>query len=200
MIVLNKNSVIKNQDGGIIIAMILALGVTYTTVSFFLYAEATSKIQKMLTLSNSSSIEFVKNSVSALIFDSYALTKTIYESANSELKRCMEDSTYDCPRGAHPLTVYDLKQDVYSSPNSNKGFRLQWSAADGFECSSYTASGNSDCPFKYFFYWTPDCPPSGTCRSPSISIKGELKYNPSTNSTNKMNINLNKYELIFSLN
>lgn len=190
---------LKNEKGGIILAMVLALGIAYTTISFFLYADATAKIQKMLDLSNSTSIEFVKNSIPTLIFDSYALTRTIYDSDNSLLKSCIENPSFNCPRGKHSLKVYDLKQDIYSSANSTRGFKLQWTDADGFECSSYSSSGNANCPFKYFFYWQADCPPSGACLAPNINIIGELNYSPPAGSGHKMNINFKKYNLTFNV-
>lgn len=191
-------SIIGNSKGGMILAMVMSLGITYTTVSFFLYADATAKIQKMHNLSNTSTLEMVRKSMIANLFDPYALTKTIYDPGNNTLKRCFEDITYDCPRGKHPITVYNIKQDVISSPTSSIGFKLNWSEADGYTCSSYSSGGNNACPFKYNFFWKPDCPPSGTCLSPNISLIGELVYSPGANS-NKMNINLSKYEINYSL-
>lgn len=191
-------STIGNSKGGMILAMIMSLGITYTTVSFFLYADATAKIQKMHSLSNTSTLEMVRKSMIANLFDPYALTKTIYAPANNTLKRCYEDTTYDCPRGKHPMTVYNIKQDVIASPTSTIGFKLSWSDTDGYTCSNYSSSGNDACPFKYSFYWKPDCPPSGSCMSPNVSLIGELSYSPGANSS-KMNINLSKYEINYSL-
>lgn len=193
---------LRNQQGNILIAIVVSMGIAIATLSYFYAQSALIRNSEVFNITVRYNLQTIKNSIRAAVTNPYAIQYTMETMVsgvyvNGNLRQCLKDPTYNCPDIESPLTLYLPDQSIMVGTSSTEGFSYQWNAGT-LTCNTFAATGNTNCPFKYNLTWFPECPPSGACTSPQIYIRGNLIIN--INTQNRLRINPQKYQINYRVN
>ena len=144
-----------------------------------------------------SSFNQLKNNLKNIINNDTAWARMIALSANQDATganlSCLRDNLPQAQWCTHGYTgtdfdvVYEDGTSFYTANTATSGF-----TNTGATCSTYSSSGNDDCPFRYTLKVTYKCPgtsPPTTCKKPSVKIDATLVHSPATSgSANRVNL------------
>ena len=159
----SSTSMRNNDQGSAGVVLLFALLITILTVSAFYFSSANLWRRSSLSQSTSANIFLVQSSLLAILNDAEAWQKTF--AADSTLKSCLTDASFSCPPGSYALALRN-ESNVVVFPAQ------QAYDTNGVFCSSY---GSQTCPFYYGVNWSPQCPATGACSMPYITLTLSLK-------------------------
>lgn len=160
-----------NQRGSILIPLLMALGVTFASLSVYFYQMTQIRRLDSNRILVTYGLKAFTSSVQALILSQKALVKTLKSPLNGNLWRCANDVEYSCSQTA-PIAMSLLTEtgdDTNPFVNATAGTGLSISLAP---CTGYPSL---TCPFRYELHWHSECPTlAASCPSPDIIVEGNL--------------------------
>lgn len=165
---------LRNQSGGILIAFIFCLGIAVMTIGFYYSNQFFIRKINYSKLLYLKGFEAIHDSVINVLFSPLAYVKTATDPANGDLERCLRDSTYLCPTGTRPLSLY-LDDSAPGSPwlsmLANQGLSPDLSSCNTFP--------SIECPFRYDLKWVAECELNqASCSLPIVNVTGTLEIHP----------------------
>jgi len=130
-------------------------------------------------------LQLFARDLALVIRDSRSWTRTINATVNTNMA-CLADPAVECTEpAAQTFALFDATGAlIYDSTNPYSGISL-----NGRPCSTFSQSGNADCPFRYELQWRPLC--TTPCLKPQLEISARLTYAPADK---KLVINEQKYQ------
>lgn len=187
-----ETNVLRSNRGNIFLSLVLTVGF-FVLVSIYFQQEMKQQVlQNSFSQVLATSFEIQKTNVISLLSDPLSISATLNHPSNANLKTC---KTASCSlKGDQDLVIVDQAGNVILDNSSNKGI-----SPLGINCDSFNiVAGDNNCPYRYKVIWTPDCPPSGACVTPTIYVKAfiEVKF-ASSSYVSKLNTSRFDYITIF---
>jgi len=161
-------SQIRGSRGSLIFPMVIAIGITAFSISYYYYNAFLFRKLEDQKLVHVSQLTAYVHSIKALLNSQSAFIQSAQLAANGDFFRCLNDPEFDC--------AVATEQNFTLINETGVVFNDTTLATAGID--SATAACNSfpsiTCPFRYELKWSRECVGLGPCYSPDLYIRGQL--------------------------
>lgn len=172
----------KTEFGFSFLELLIAIGLL-STATMAIMSMNVSLSTKQADLNSLFQIDSVRQNIQVLVRNQSSWVKTTHMSLNASPggMGCLNDGTPCTENGSAsgtPITnrrfaIYDPAGTlIFDATNTANGFTF-----DGTPCSSFSQSGNDECPFRFELTWSAQCT-SGSCVNPVVKVTGALVFRP----------------------
>ncbi|HEX7672811.1 MAG TPA: hypothetical protein VF412_01500 [Bdellovibrio sp.] len=186
---------IRNNKGVTLVELAIYAGLSAMVILVALSVTRVSQdmVQSSMTFAG---LNEARNRILETLRDETAWKQTLANGANASTFWCLNNQV-SCSGAGGTFTLVNSQGVVVSEaarPNSTDGL-----TKTGAPCSTYSASGNSACPFRFVVSWTARCPkatafnPNPSCINPSIEFTAALQ---SGTGTQFKDLNVAAYDIV----
>jgi len=156
------------------ILAVLAIGTVVTLAGIYIFDFTATQQHRAITLTN---IDVFRRNLVMALNSEKAWSRTKAGALNSTGMTCLNSGTACTQSGLvikkRAFALYDSVGGlVYDATRPENGVNSQ-----GVPCNTFSASGNSACPFRFDLDWSAICDPAN-CVSPQIEISAKLVFAP----------------------
>ncbi|MGZ5278795.1 MAG: hypothetical protein ACXWC9_02560 [Pseudobdellovibrionaceae bacterium] len=160
--------IIQGSRGNLIFPMVMAIGITAFSVSYYYYnAFLFRKLedQKLVHVSQLTAYEY---SIKALLNSQAAFIQSAQLPANGDFWSCLNDPEFDC--------AVATEQNFALLNETGAPFNDTTLATAGIDSAALPCNTfpSITCPFRYELKWSRECIGLGPCQTPDLFIRGQL--------------------------